>query len=308
MMAISQIKERNKITQDIIEGPMGREYCYVSTGNFHYGIENEVINSRAAFYIAKNPVTVAEFTAFLEQTNYPYPKKDLAIMRSYSPYPNCPATNTSWNDAKEYCRWMRKRTNEYFSLPSEIEWEIAARGTDKRIFPWGNDNPTLTHACLSYEYAPETTDPIGMHPQGESPFGCMDLVGNVAEWCLDSFDDERDPHVCRGGSWCSDSEQCHSYDKIFSYPAEKRETICGFRLMYLPEDLLHLYKELASEQKITSETETSQEDSKPIEISSDKPSSIPDIAAEVTADSYESQKDTSNEIPDPSKTAFSNKQ
>lgn len=91
-----------------------------------------------------------------------------------------PANGVNWYQAKTYCEWKGKR------LPTEAEWELAARGTDGRLFPWGNDTPTCNHVVGKY-CGPSGTAPVGSKPLGDSPYGLHDMAGNVAEWCSDYY-------------------------------------------------------------------------------------------------------------------------
>jgi len=87
-------------------------------------------------------------------------------------------SEVSWDDANQYCVFRGKR------LPTEAEWERAARGEDDRRFPWGNETPTKDRAVFS---APKTTE-VGTHPSGRGPYGHLDLAGNVWEWVADEYD------------------------------------------------------------------------------------------------------------------------
>ena len=227
---------------DIIRDNLGQEFCYIPEGRFLGGIEgNEELQTGAPTYVGRYPVTVALFMAFLSDTGYDYPQTELNIMQDVSPMPECPACNISWLDAKEFCRWLRKKTGDYYSLPQNDEWEKAARGEDGRHYPWGNEEGLEHHAHFNSMHI-GTTSQVGQKPQGVSPYGCHDMAGNVWEWCLDSFTDERDPHILKGGSWQNEAEYLDCGVRTYSYPPEKRRPYMGFRLLYLTKDMLDKYK------------------------------------------------------------------
>jgi toxoflavin biosynthesis protein ToxD len=90
-------------------------------------------------------------------------------------------THISWKAALEYVAWLTQVTGEPWRLPTEEEWEKAARGADARIFPWGNNwDPTRAN---TEEGGPGDTTPVGSYPNGASPYGALDMAGNVNEWC-----------------------------------------------------------------------------------------------------------------------------
>ena len=92
-----------------------------------------------------------------------------------------PVVNVTWHDACAYCRWLSEVTGKAIALPSEAEWEKAARGDqDQRAYPWGDAFDMLR--CNSDELGLEDTTPVGIFPTGASPYGCLDMAGNVWEW------------------------------------------------------------------------------------------------------------------------------
>jgi formylglycine-generating enzyme required for sulfatase activity len=139
--------------------------------------------------------------------------------------PSQPVVGVSWYDAMAYCRWLTATLDDghIYRLPTEAEWERAARGTQGARYPWGDD--WRTDHCNSEEAGLGVTSPVGIFPQGAAEGGIQDLVGNVWEWCQDWYSedyyahsqDERNPtgpdhgdsRVFRGGSWYSEGpSQC----------------------------------------------------------------------------------------------------
>lgn len=226
---------------------LGQAFCYVPAEPFMYGPDNVFSEVKAPYYMAKYPVTVEQFMNFLEDTGWDYPDEDLEHMHLVSPDPQCPVSHVSWEDAKEYCRWLRRISKEYYSLPHEFEWEKAARGIDGRYYPWGNEDVTPDRACYQGETERECTVPVGSFPDNRSIYGCLDMVGNLWEWTLDTIDDRRDPHVLRGGSWCNTSEYANCISRTFSFPSGKRVDYGGFRVVFLPHDMLIEYRKQYSE-------------------------------------------------------------
>ncbi|RME04811.1 MAG: hypothetical protein D6805_01705 [Planctomycetota bacterium] len=102
-----------------------------------------------------------------------------------------PVVYVSWFAARAYAKWAKRR------LPTELEWEKAARGTDGRIYPWGNEPPTKQRA--NYGFLQGGTTPVDAYQAFASPYGCLNMVGNVWQWCADDFDGNL--KVIRGGSW-----------------------------------------------------------------------------------------------------------
>jgi formylglycine-generating enzyme required for sulfatase activity len=152
------------------------------------------------FFIDKYPVTNAQFKQFLDAAHYA-PRDRANFLRDWKNgnYPegwdNRPVTWVSLEDARAYAAWAGKR------LPHEWEWQLAAQGTDGRTYPWGNDWQPPSVPTPDTGRSMRGPDPVDAHPQGASPFGVMDLVGNVWQW-TDEFEDEHTRAVIvRGGSY-----------------------------------------------------------------------------------------------------------
>jgi formylglycine-generating enzyme required for sulfatase activity len=155
---------------------------------------------------------------------------------------NHPVIHVSWTDAVAFCDWLSQKARRLFRLPTEAEWEKAARGTQGRIYPWGDETPDEGR-CNSGREVGDTT-PIGRYsPQGDSPYGCTDMAGNVLEWCqslhkaypyrvADGREDleAHGGRVLRGGSFC-DPEQCvRCAYRTWSYPNFTFDVV-GFRVV-----------------------------------------------------------------------------
>ncbi|RMD74919.1 MAG: formylglycine-generating enzyme family protein [Lentisphaerae bacterium] len=234
--------ESSEFSQQIIKRDLlNLEYCYIPQGRFMRGPNRQPEIIQAPFYIGRFPVTKDLFLRFIADTNYDYSPLHRKIMDKLAPEPECPATPVSWWDAKYFIRWLRQVTGEYYSLPMEIEWEMAARGPNGIRYPWGEREPTDLHACLSLTKLRECTDVVGTHPLGNSPFGCADMAGNVWEWCLDQIDEENEIHVLRGGSAQDGPESCTTFSRTFSSPPTLRVNFAGFRVIYLPGQMFEQY-------------------------------------------------------------------
>jgi formylglycine-generating enzyme required for sulfatase activity len=214
------------------------------------------------FYMDKLEVTNAQFQKFVEATGYVTDAEkhaDAADSRTWR-HPNgadsdaddmlnYPVVCVSWNDANAYALWADKR------LPTEAEWEKAARGTDGRIFPWGNKSPadsTLNTAdkSASFKWSSSSLDdkykgvaPVGSFPAGKSVYGAEDMSGNVWEWCWDWWDPgyykvssasnpvgpaSGEYRVIRGGSWYYHLDGARTTQRMYFRP-EGFSAAIGFR-------------------------------------------------------------------------------
>jgi formylglycine-generating enzyme required for sulfatase activity len=167
----------------------------IPEGEFIFGIDNARI-SLPAFHIDKYEVTTQLYASFMQTTNYNKPEHWGDVRPELDG--DKPVIGVEWSDANAYCRYYGKR------LPTEKEWEKAARGTDGRTYPWGNSEPSKNLAnydgrfCLAFcnVYA-EKLKPVGSYAAGRSPYGLYDMAGNAWEW----VEEKR----LRGGSWISNT-------------------------------------------------------------------------------------------------------
>ncbi|NJP06949.1 MAG: SUMF1/EgtB/PvdO family nonheme iron enzyme [Chloroflexaceae bacterium] len=149
------------------------------------------------YTIGKTPVTNSQFRPFVEGDGYTNPAYWTGYGWQWRQQQNrdrpfwwhdqqwngadYPVVGITWYEAVAYCRWISAQTGREYRLPSETEWEKAARGDDGRIWPWGNRwDP---NCCNSEEAGKERTTPVGSYPNGASPYGVLDMAGNVWEWC-----------------------------------------------------------------------------------------------------------------------------
>ncbi|MBA3534929.1 MAG: SUMF1/EgtB/PvdO family nonheme iron enzyme [Ardenticatenales bacterium] len=245
-------------------------------GEFIYqeGEKREV----ATFWMARYPVTYRQFQAFIdapdgfyhdrwweEEGKHPEEPGAQAF-----PYGNHPRERVSWYDAMAYCRWLSAKLGYEVRLPTEEEWEKAARGVDGRVYPWGNEYISgYANIDEGYDnagpYYLQQTSAVGMYPQGSSPYGVLDLSGNVWEWTslwereprpappqeplglldrlrqlIPGTPKPREPKgaqhyvnlspVLRGGSWDYDAQDARAASRNHSRPASPNYN-WGFRVV-----------------------------------------------------------------------------
>jgi formylglycine-generating enzyme required for sulfatase activity len=187
----------------------------------------------SAFYIDRYEVTIARFLPFLEHLG-----KRRGWDESFARHgatPDLPAFGVNWATADAYCRWIGKR------LPTEAEWEKAARGVDGRRYPWGDDPPTPARA--TYKGAARFSPP-GRFEEGRSPYGVYDMAGNVTEWVADWVDEQyyaRSPRadpkgpeqgqykISRGGSIEDDADFLQTFSRRTGSPPNDSYWIHGVR-------------------------------------------------------------------------------
>lgn len=239
----------------------------IPAGKAAIGRNNESLDSRPmhivtldAFLIDKHPVTNRMFSSFLNEmgnqaegatkwyddtaknARLKWSGNSWLVMRNYSEHP---IVSVSWYGAAAYCRWVGGR------LPTEAEWEKAARGSDDRIYPWGDEAPSYDHA--NYQGCQVSTSPVGSFPKGASSFGLLDMAGNVWEWVSDWYGhdyyangllinprgpDTGSTKVMRGGSWFNIDRHLKVSYRSYSNPGTRTANL-GFRCVVDPEKKTH---------------------------------------------------------------------
>lgn len=157
-------------------------------GDWQYDIEKPPHRvTLLEFMIGKYPVTNRQYLAFVQSTGHNKPEHwaNGGIPPGKQDHP---VVLVSWLDAMAFCEWTSKVSGKLVRLPSEAEWEKAARGTDGRVYPWGDQAPDV-HNCNFSKNVNDTTPVNFYSPGGDSPYGCADMVGNVWEWVADWFDE-----------------------------------------------------------------------------------------------------------------------
>ncbi|MDH7569479.1 MAG: formylglycine-generating enzyme family protein [Armatimonadota bacterium] len=236
----------------------GSVLVYVPAGPFTMRSENGEDNEKPehpvdlpGYWIGKYEVTLGQFRQFMKETRYK-PKGDIEANGKDD---RLPVVNVSWDDAVAYARWAGVR------LPTEAEWEKAARGTDGREFVWGNEWPPPRGAgnfadftmrrkevggiiIEGYDDGYAEAAPVGSFPAGASPYGCLDMAGNVWEWTSSVYkpypyradDGREDPndgelHVVRGGGFHDPSRDYVRASRRFRDSRyTRRSDLLGFRL------------------------------------------------------------------------------
>jgi formylglycine-generating enzyme required for sulfatase activity len=249
---VERIKDAYKGIESLLEAEQPQHEVHVST-----------------FQISRYPVTNAQYRVFIEDGGYTEKWKacwtsegwkwkeeknihEPHVFGGVFDLPNHPVVGISWYEAVAFCQWLAIRLQEnsglsndqVIRLPSEAEWEKAARGTDGRIYPWGKK---IDPEYANYnETGLGATSTVGCFPSGASPYGCEDMAGNVWEWCSDPWHEnyegaptdgrvwdeggDADFRVLRGGSWHLNPGNCRAADRNGNNP-DDGSIFIGFRVV-----------------------------------------------------------------------------
>ena len=223
----------------------GMVMVYVPAGPFEMGSNNGDSDERPvhtvtldAFWIDQTEVTNAMYALCVGAGACREPAQTNAYRNTSRA--NHPVVYVNWQQASDYCAWADTR------LPTEAEWEKAARGSDGHTYPWGNNNPTCRLA--NYRGCVSSTVPVGSYPTGASPYGALDMAGNVWEWVSDWYDanyysnvpaenptgpTSGQSRVLRGGSWINIDDDIRSAVRNGNYPVNSNSLV-GFRCLRSP--------------------------------------------------------------------------
>jgi len=223
---------------------------FIMGDNFNEGDDNERPVHPVyldEYYISKYEIAYEQFDKYCRERHVPQPSDEGWGRGSR------PVVMVTWDLASTFCTWLSQKTGKDIHLPTEAQWEKAARGTDQRRYPWGNTEPNCSFANYCCK---DRTDPVGSYPGGVSPYGVHDMAGNVTEWCSDCYESGfyhfspyRNPQgptgytfcssrVVRGGSWNCDSDLTarsadrgeHYYEVTYAHPIAVYNDV-GFRIV-----------------------------------------------------------------------------
>jgi len=221
----------------------GMPQLLVPAGEFHMGTdEKDAQKNRpahrvnlSAFWIDRTEVSNAMYARCVQAGKCPHPGGKANPYFGDPKYDDHPVIYVTWRMAYAYCRWTGRR------LPTEAEWEKAARGPDGRAYPWGNDPPDMRRANFDMNLG--GTLPVDRYPLGASPYGALNMAGNVREWVADWFhefyylvsplDDPPGPpktamKSLRGGSYLDDANEIRVFNRFAHDPKSPGENR-GFR-------------------------------------------------------------------------------
>lgn len=232
--------------------PLEIEWVEIPAGEFLMGsdkskdelaLENETPQHSVTlpkYHITKYPITNAQYLGFVNASGNIPPEhwKNGKIPRGFE---NHPVVHISWHDACAYCEWASSVAQFKIRLPTEAEWEKAARGRDGRIWPWGDQAPTRD--LCNFARNEDGTTPVNKYPEGMTPYGAFDMAGNVWEWTnseyrlykYDPYDGRETSsryasRTLRGGTWLDFERGVRCANRVVNRP-DGSGSLIGFRLV-----------------------------------------------------------------------------
>jgi formylglycine-generating enzyme required for sulfatase activity len=224
---------------------LGIQWVDIPAGQFSMGdnfnegwIDEQPVHSvyLDAYKISRYEITFDQYDIFCEDTGRNKPD-DYGWGRE-----GRPVVDVTWDDAVAFCGWLAHKTGKNIHLPSEAQWEKAARGTGQVKYPWGNTPPSCDR--INYDRCRGRTMPVGSFPSSASPYEVHDMAGNVWEWCSDWYDvsyysgsPANNPpgpaggtqRVIRGGGWASSADYTRAANRDSSFPSSAINWL-GFRI------------------------------------------------------------------------------
>ena len=210
---------------DLLDMTPPKDMCLVPSGVFQFGVTKQV-RTLTDYFIDEHPVTNREYSIFISSTGHRSPRY-WSGKTPPADKEDHPVVGVTLEDAKAYAAWIGK------DLPTEEEWEKAARNTDGRIYPWG-DMFSVSKSNVSGTGIKDTS-PVSQFPEGASAYGCLDMAGNVWEWTKTTFQNGSVNHTLKGGSWYDFSTHARCASR-FSAPSTYEGSSVGFRCVYRPGD------------------------------------------------------------------------
>lgn len=221
--------------------PQPFDWCYIPAGRVvlttdvwnkkpvDFYLDKDTPTDVIEFFIAKYPVTNEQYLEFLKANDgYELPDKwnDNKLKLNH------PVVGVIWSDVVAFCQWLSEKSGQTIILPSDAQWQHASQGDDGNKYPWGNDFDA--NKCNTKESNVGQTTPVTQYPNGASPFGVLDMSGNVWEYCSTHYkhgndrQDRGDKRILRGGSYHDDESWCVTTKRIYTDNDELRNK--GFRI------------------------------------------------------------------------------
>ncbi|MFZ4701926.1 MAG: SUMF1/EgtB/PvdO family nonheme iron enzyme [Candidatus Methylumidiphilus sp.] len=224
------------------------DWVEIPAGAFIYGEKSSTQTvTLERFFISRYPITHCQYQTFIDAGGYSDGRWWLDLIKPEPQKPtwtqaNRPRETVDWYEAVAFTRWLSGQLGYDITLPTEQQWEKAARGSNGREYPWGKGF-TSGYANIDDEAAGDEnlqqTSAVGLFPQSASPYQVMDMAGNVWEWCLNKLDrpdqtapdQSGDARVLRGGSWNNSPDRARSTVRYKHGPVNRRYGSLGFRVV-----------------------------------------------------------------------------